>query len=81
MVVLGPSWQRPLEWLPLECPQARVLRGPDRDGVPPGYRLDEIQTEDVIAAARDLLLTYPPRQEAREARAAARITTVRDAPR
>jgi ADP-heptose:LPS heptosyltransferase len=81
MVVLGPSWQRPLEWLPLDRPQARVLRGPDRDNVPPGYRLDEIQVEDVIAAARDLLATFPPTTEAREARAAARLSTTRETER
>ena len=78
MVVLGPSWQRPLEWLPLDRPQARILRGPDRNDVPPGYRLDEIQTSDVIAAARSLLDAYPPTAEAREVRAAARISTTRE---
>lgn len=79
MVVLGPSWQRPLEWLPLGRPQARILRGADRDGVPPGYRLDEIQVQDVIAASRDLLNTYQPSSEAREARVRARISTMREA--
>lgn len=79
MVVLGPSWQRPLEWLPLGRPQTRILRGPDRNDVPAGYRLDEIQTEDVIAAAQDLLGAYPPGQGAREARAAARLSSSREA--
>jgi ADP-heptose:LPS heptosyltransferase len=79
MVVLGPSWQRPLEWLPLERPQVRVLRGPDRDNAPPEYRLDEIQVEDVIAAARELLDIYPATNEAREARAAARLSSTREA--
>jgi ADP-heptose:LPS heptosyltransferase len=78
MVVLGPSWQRPLEWLPLTCPQARVLRGPDRSDIPPGYRLDEIQVGDVITAARDLLAAFPPASDARDARAAARISTTRE---
>lgn len=78
MVVLGPSWQRPLEWLPIGRPQARILRGPDRNDVPRGYRLDEIQVEDVIAAARDLLGTYPPSSDARAARAKARTSTARE---
>ena len=77
MVVLGPSWQRPLEWLPLGRPQARILRGPDRNDVPSGYRLDEIQVAEVIAAAQDLLAAYPPDQNAREARAAARLSNTR----
>src|SRR5579871_5554802 len=28
MVVIGPSWQRPIEWLPLNLPHVRILRGP-----------------------------------------------------
>jgi ADP-heptose:LPS heptosyltransferase len=79
MVVLGPSWQRPLEWLPLGQPQARILRGPDRNDVPAGYRLDEIQVEDVIAAARDLLASHPPSSEARAARTSARLSATREA--
>lgn len=78
MVVLGPSWQRPVEWLPLGRPQTRVLRGADRNDVAPGYRLDEIQVAEVITAARDLLATYPPATEAREARTAARLSTTRE---
>jgi ADP-heptose:LPS heptosyltransferase len=81
MVVLGPSWQRPLEWLPLGIPQARVLRGGDRDDVPPGYRLDEIQVEDVLAAARELLEIYPATNDAREARTAARLSSIRETQR
>ena len=81
MVVLGPSWQRPIEWLPLGQPHVGVLRGLDRDDVPPGYRLDEIQVDEVIAAASDLLNTYPPNRDAREARAAARLSTTREAER
>jgi ADP-heptose:LPS heptosyltransferase len=78
MVVLGPSWQRPLEWLPLDRPQARILRGADRNDVPPGYHLDEIEVAEVIAAAQDLLATCPPTSEAREARAAARLSSTRE---
>jgi ADP-heptose:LPS heptosyltransferase len=59
-VVLGPSWQKPREWLPLEVPNARILRGVDRPDIPPGYRLDEIDAASVIAALTELLKVYPP---------------------
>jgi ADP-heptose:LPS heptosyltransferase len=36
MVVLGPSWQKPLEWMPLGVENVRILRGEDRVGVPEG---------------------------------------------
>lgn len=68
MVVLGPSWQRPLEWLPLEMKNARILRGPDIDHAPPNYHLDEIQPEQVIAAFDDLIAAYPASQPEREER-------------
>jgi ADP-heptose:LPS heptosyltransferase len=60
LVVLGPSWQKPREWLPLELPQARILRGVDRPDIPKGYRLDEIEAASVIAALSELLQIYPP---------------------
>lgn len=59
MVVLGPSWQRAIEWLPLEVENVRILRGTDRDSVPKGYQLDEIFAESVIEALDDLLHKYP----------------------
>jgi ADP-heptose:LPS heptosyltransferase len=65
IVVLGPSWQKPLEWLPLTVPNARILRGPDRESIPDHYRLDEISAEAVIAALDELLHAYPPSEEAR----------------
>jgi ADP-heptose:LPS heptosyltransferase len=66
--ILGPSWQKPIEWLPLGLPQARILRGPDSSGVPPNYKLDEITADEVIAALDDLLRTYPPSPTSRQAR-------------
>jgi ADP-heptose:LPS heptosyltransferase len=60
LVVLGPSWQKPREWLPLEQPQARILRGVDSLDIPKGYRLDEIEAASVIAALSELLQVYPP---------------------
>jgi ADP-heptose:LPS heptosyltransferase len=68
MVVLGPSWQKPLEWLPLQLANVRVLRGPDRDSVPPNYRLDEITTDAVVAAIDELQRAWPPSQPQQQAR-------------
>ncbi len=68
MVVLGPSWQRPIEWMPLGVESVRILRGEDRDTVPMGYRLDEISAESVIAALEDLMRVYPASAEARRRR-------------
>ena len=59
MVVLAPSWQPPLEWLPLDVANIKILRGEDRSDMPPGYRLDEISAESVITAMNHLLWTYP----------------------
>jgi ADP-heptose:LPS heptosyltransferase len=65
MVVIGPSWQLPIEWLPLGQPHVRILRGPDRTDIPKGYRLDEIHAANVIAALEDLLTVYPPNPASR----------------
>jgi ADP-heptose:LPS heptosyltransferase len=77
MLVLGPSWQKPLEWLPLGKSNVRILRGPDRTDVPANYRLDEISTTAVIAAVDDLLAQFPPTSAAREARTAQRLSSTR----
>ena len=76
MVVIGPSWQRPIEWLPLGLPQVRILRGPDRDDIPPNYQLDEVHAEDAIAALEDILAEYPPSAGSRAARAADSTSTI-----
>jgi ADP-heptose:LPS heptosyltransferase len=76
MVVLGPSWQRPIEWLPLEVANVRILRGVDRDTVPEGYRLDEISAENVIAALDDLLRVYPASGRARADRAEQSLSSI-----
>lgn len=68
MVVMGPSWQKPREWLPLELANVRILRGEDRTEVPANYKLDEVEASAVIAALTELLKTYSPdpaRQEDR----------------
>ena len=68
MVVLGPSWQSPLEWLPLGLPQVRICRGEDRSELPENYRLDEISPAQVIAALRELMAAYPASEDARASR-------------
>jgi ADP-heptose:LPS heptosyltransferase len=59
MVVLAPSWQKAIEWMPLGLLHVRVLRGEDRDTVAKGYQLDEIEAGDVIRALGDLMANYP----------------------
>jgi ADP-heptose:LPS heptosyltransferase len=76
MVVIGPSWQRPIEWLPLGVPQVGILRGPDREGVPEGYQLDEVGAEEVIGALRELMAAYPASAEGRAARVAQGLSAV-----
>ena len=76
MVVLGPSWQKPLEWLPLGKAQVRILRGEDRLGVPEGYRLDEIPASAAIEALDELIMLYPPDAAAREGRLQAGLSAV-----
>ena len=76
MVVLGPSWQRPIEWMPLSVANVRILRGEDRDTVPENYRLDEISAESVIAALEDLLGVYPASADARRRRVEQSLSTV-----
>jgi len=76
MVVMGPSWQKPLEWLPLNVPNVRILRGEDRPDVPKGYRLDEVQAADVIAALTELLEAYPADPVQRAARLQASLSVV-----
>ena len=75
MVVLGPSWQKPLEWLPLGKANVRILRGDDREDVPGGYLLDEIEVDAVEQAAAELLRVYPAAEEAREQRVRRRLAS------
>ena len=79
MVVLAPSWQKPVEWLPLRVANARVLRGPDRDIVPTHYRLDEITAEGVMTAIKDILRLFPASEEARERRLKQSLSTIEHA--
>ncbi len=76
MVVLGPSWQRPIEWLPLGLPQVRILRGEDREDIPAGYQLDEIEAEVVTSSLRELLTVYPASADGRARRVAQGLSEV-----
>jgi len=76
MVVLGPAWQKPTEWMPLGIPQIRILRGEDRDDVPAGYQLDEVAADDVIAALSSLVQEYPADHRARGARVERSLSSV-----
>jgi ADP-heptose:LPS heptosyltransferase len=59
MVVLGPSWQKPVEWMPQGLSHVRILRGQDQETIPNDYQLDEIEARDVIFALNDLFASYP----------------------
>ena len=76
MVVLGPSWQKPLEWLPLGRERVRILRGEDIDHAPTNYQLDEIEPHSVIAAFEELHTLYPPSDLERSARLRKSLSTV-----
>ncbi len=76
MVVLGPSWQKAHEWLPLGKPHIAILRGEDLVGVPEGYMLDEISADSVIAALDRLSLAYPASESARSTRVQASLSAI-----
>jgi ADP-heptose:LPS heptosyltransferase len=76
MVVLGPSWQKPVEWLPLGVKNVRILRGADRDTVPENYKLNEISAESVVAALDDLVGAYPASVESRADRVERSLSVV-----
>ena len=72
--VIAPGWQDPIEWLPQNHPRYRVLwNGPTPENPAQPY-LDEISVEQVLAAANDLLVHFPPSQAARTERMAAALS-------
>jgi ADP-heptose:LPS heptosyltransferase len=77
MLVLAPSWQPAIEWLPLTVPNAVVLRGPDTSSIPAGYQLDEITPEAAINAFTQLTADFPPSAEAREQRISRLLSNTR----
>ncbi|QMV17443.1 hypothetical protein GOB94_00980 [Granulicella sp. 5B5] len=80
-VVLAPTWQPAIEWLPLTVPNAIVLRGPDNflahADIPSDYRLDEITVEAAIAAFTQLDNHFPPSTHAHEQRIARLLSNTR----
>jgi ADP-heptose:LPS heptosyltransferase len=58
-VVIAPAWQDSREWLPVDAPNYRVLRGPSIRDIPADYCIDEISVEQVCGAAQTLLKKYP----------------------
>jgi ADP-heptose:LPS heptosyltransferase len=77
MVVLAPSWQRAIEWLPLGLPNVRILRGEDRNDIPQDYKLDEIAVEAAIAAIDELTRVFPPSEAQRSKRIDRLLSTTR----
>ncbi len=67
-VVIAPAWQSPLEWLPVDDPRYRVLRGPTIQEIPPTYCIEEVSVEDVCSAAQTLLGKFPADAAQRAAR-------------
>jgi ADP-heptose:LPS heptosyltransferase len=67
-VVIAPAWQSPLEWLPVQSPRYRVLRGPSIREIPADYCIDEIGVEQVLDAAQTLLKEHPADPMQRAAR-------------
>jgi ADP-heptose:LPS heptosyltransferase len=67
-VVIAPAWQSPLEWLPVQSPRYRVLRGPSIHEIPADYSIDEIGVEQVLDAAPTLLKEHPADPTQRAAR-------------
>ncbi len=58
-VVIAPAWQSPLEWLPVEHPRYRVLRGATIEKPPADYWIEEVTTKQVCEAAIELMSQYP----------------------
>jgi ADP-heptose:LPS heptosyltransferase len=72
-VVIAPAWQDPREWLPVDHPRYRVLRGPSLATVPPDYCIEDVTVKQVVAAARDLLTHFPASLSERKRRVQAAI--------
>jgi ADP-heptose:LPS heptosyltransferase len=77
MIVLGPSWQPAIEWLPFALPNVIVLRGEDQATILASYHLDEITTESVTAAFTQLDSHFPPSSKSHEQRVARLLSSAR----
>jgi len=76
MVVLNIAWERPLEWMPSDRPEVRILRGPDLESIPQGYRMDEISVEWACAELSDMSRLFAPDDAARETRLSSGLSDV-----
>ena len=68
MVVLAPTYQDPVEWLPLGIDHITVLRGPGIRPAVPGYMLDEIDLPQAAGAFQTLMERFPASPQARQQR-------------
>jgi ADP-heptose:LPS heptosyltransferase len=76
-LVLAPTWQPAIEWLPLSVPNAIILRGSDISTIPSKYQLDEITIDAAVNAFTQLTAAFPPSAAAREQRAARLLSNTR----
>ncbi len=76
MVILGLAWEKPLEWLVEGRDKIRILRGPDIEKAPPGYRMDEISVEWTTQELAAMSKLFPPDDAAREARLEANLSDI-----
>ncbi len=76
MVVLGLAWEKPLEWLIEGRANMRILRGPDVEKPPAGYRLDDISVEWATAELADMTRLFPAGEAARETRLKASLSDI-----
>ncbi len=76
MVILAPAWQPVIEWLPLGRDRYRIFKGADIPKAPPDYVMDEMGSDEVIAALDDLFVRYPASSKSREQRIARSLASV-----
>ena len=76
MVILGLAWEKPTMWLNESLAKIRILRGPDVEKAPPGYRLDDISVERATAELAEMTRLFPPDVAAREARLQASLSDI-----
>lgn len=76
LVIIAPAWQSSIDWMPIDKPWARILKGPWFPPPPPAsYAIEEVTVEQTIAAVEELLSSYPPRLSARSDRINRSIVT------
>lgn len=58
MVIVAPAWSPPIEWLPVNNEQYRILKNADMPAAPPDYIIDEVSVAEVLSALDDLLSRF-----------------------